>query len=74
MKTKIIPFDTKTEKTTNQLLDNAVDLLYNIFSDDDIFCSRLVQIPEENKIYSEQCENLNKNCILRYLKYYEKDL
>lgn len=74
MKTKTKTFDTKAEKTANQLLDNAVDLLYNMFSDDDIFCCKLLEIPEEERICSEQCENLNKDCILRYLKYYEKDV
>lgn len=74
MKTKTIPSNTKTEETADQLLDNAVDLLYNIFSEDDIFCCKLLDIPEEEKICSEQCENLSKECILRYLKHYEKNL
>lgn len=57
-----------------ELLNNAVSLLKDIYEDDDYFCERLLDNPEEEKICVECCDNLNEKCILRYLKHYKKDI
>lgn len=58
--------------TTEQLLDNALDYIYELVEQEDWICCELVAIPEEEKICSETCDNLCKDCIIRYLKHYKK--
>lgn len=57
------------------LLDNAVSMLKDIYEDDDSFCERLLDIPEEEKICEIYCdkEGVQCDCILRYLKHYKKE-
>lgn len=57
------------------LLDNAVSMLKDIYEDDDYFCERLLDIPEEEKICEVYCdkEGVQCDCILRYLKHYKKE-
>ena len=66
--------DTKNTKeiTPTQLLDNAIDYIYNLLkhSGYDI-CEFLHDIPEENTICANTCENMKKECILRFLKHYK---
>lgn len=60
------------EITPTQLLDNAIDYIYNLLkhSGYDI-CKFLHNITEENTICKNTCENMNKECILRFLKHYK---
>ena len=53
-------------------LKNAVSMLKDVYEDDDYFCERLCEFPEENEICEKCCDNLNEKCILRYLKHYKK--
>lgn len=55
----------------SQLLDNAIDYIYSLVQYDDWICEKLLDIPEEEKICSEGCENMNKECVLRFLKHYK---
>lgn len=59
--------------TTEQLLDNALDYIYELAGEEDWICKELLQIPEEEEICSETCDNLCKDCIMRFLKHYKKD-
>ena len=59
--------------TDKELLDNAVDVILNVYKDDDYFCSVLCEIPEEEKLCAETCTCPTKDCVLRFLKYYKKD-
>lgn len=54
------------------LLTNAVDLLLEVFEDDDIFCEALPDVSEEENKTCEMCEGLNNKCVLRYLKNYKE--
>lgn len=59
--------------TTEQLLDNALDYIYELAGEEDWICEELLQIPEENEICNETCDIFCKDCIKRYLKHYKKD-
>lgn len=59
--------------TTEQLLDNAIDYIYELVEQEDWICEELLGIPEENVICSETCDIFCKDCIMRYLKCYKKE-
>ena len=59
--------------TTEQLLDNAIDYIYELAGEEDWICEELLVIPEEKVICEETCENFCKDCIKRYLKHYKKE-
>lgn len=58
---------------SKQLLDNAIDYIYDIVYGQDWICEALLDIPKESKICDETCDNLCKECILRFLKHYKKE-
>ena len=58
--------------TTEQLLDNAIDYIYELTYQDSWICDELLEIPEEEKICAAYCQNLCKDCIIRFLKHYKK--
>ena len=57
---------------SEELLDNAVDYIYEVVYGQDWICEALLDIPEEEKICSAYCQNLCKDCVLRFLKHYKK--
>ena len=57
--------------TDKQYLDRALDFIVNVIPEENI-CEELLDIPEEAKICEENCENLNRFCVLRYFKHYKK--
>ena len=59
--------------TTEQLLDNALNYIYELVEQEDWICCALLEIPEEEKVCEETCDNLCKDCIKRYLKHYKKE-
>lgn len=63
----------KNNMTTEQLLDNAIDYIYELVEQDDWICEELLIIPEEEKICKETCDNFCKDCIIRFLKHYKKE-
>jgi hypothetical protein len=56
--------------TTEQLLDNAIEYIYELVEQEDWICEALLVIPEEEKICSETCDIICKDCIIRFLKHY----
>ena len=63
----------KNDITTEQLLDNAIDYIYELVEQEDWICEGLLSIPEENEVCSETCDNFCKDCIMRYFKCYKKE-
>lgn len=59
--------------TNEQLLENALDYIEEIVQDEDWICTGLHNIPEEYDYCADNCENLSKDCIKRYLKHYKKE-
>lgn len=59
--------------TTEQLLNNALEYIYELVEQEDWICEELLQIPEEKEICEETCDILCKDCIKRYLKHYKKE-
>ena len=59
-------------ETKEALLDKALNLIVELCKDDDNICCALHEIPKENKYCAEHCDNFNKSCVLRYLKYNNK--
>ncbi len=52
--------------TDSQLLDKALDFIVEREEDNDYICVELHDIPEELEICSKDCQNLNRNCVLRF--------
>lgn len=58
---------------TKQLLDNAIEFIRELNEEEDWLCCDLFEIPEEQEICEKTCDNnLNRDCIIRYLKNYKK--
>ena len=47
--------------TTEQLLDNAIDYIYELAGEEDWICEELLVIPEEKEICEETCDNFCKD-------------
>lgn len=58
--------------TDSQYLDKALDFIVEREKDDDYICCALLDIPKEHEICSEDCQNLCRNCVLRFLENYKK--
>ena len=58
--------------TDTQYLDKVLDFIVEREQDGDYICSELHDIPEEEEICSKDCQNLCRNCVLRFLKNYKK--
>lgn len=58
--------------TDSQYLDKALDFIVEREKSDDYICSELLDIPEECEMCRKDCQNLCRNCVLRFLKYYKK--
>jgi hypothetical protein len=58
--------------STKKLLQNAIDFLIELWGEQDTFCETLVKIPKEEKICEKNCDNVNAECVKRFLKYYKK--
>ena len=54
-----------------EYLDRAIDFIVDREEENDYICEKLHEIPEEFKICSEDCHNLDHWCILRFLKHYK---
>jgi hypothetical protein len=54
-----------------EYLDRAIDFIIDREEENDYICEKLHEIPEEFKICSEDCQNLDHWCILRFLKHYK---
>ena len=54
-----------------EYLDRAIDFIVDREEENDYICEKLHEIPEEFKVCSEDCQNLDHWCILRFLKHYK---
>ena len=59
--------------TDSQFLDKALNFIVEREEDNDYICEKLHEIPEEHNICAEDCENINRSCILRFLKHYKEE-
>lgn len=57
--------------TDKEYLDKALDLIVKLEGDNDYICEELCKIQKENDFCADNCENFDRFCVLRYLKYYE---
>lgn len=55
--------------TDKEYLDRALDFIVQGIPEENI-CEELLDIPEEADICERDCQNLDRFCVLRYLKYY----
>lgn len=58
--------------STEELLQKAIDFIIDLWGERDTFCTALLDIPKEAKKCKKNCNNLNAECVKRYLKYYNK--
>jgi hypothetical protein len=58
--------------TDKEYLDLALEYIIDIDYTDNI-CETLHNIPEEMDVCARECQNLDRFCILRFLKYYKKN-
>lgn len=58
--------------TDSQYLTNALDFIVEREQDNDYICERLHEIPKEFDICAKDCQNLCRNCVLRFLENYEQ--
>ena len=57
--------------TDKEYLDKALDFIIELIDGDDYICEKLLDIPEEHEICVSTCQNLDKFCVYRFLKYYK---
>ncbi len=57
--------------TDSQYLDRAIDFIAKREEASDYICCALHAIPKEYDICANDCENINRNCVLRFLKNYK---
>lgn len=60
--------------TDSQYLDKALNFIVKQEEDNDYICTRMLEIPEEYEICVKDCQNLNKICVLRFLKRYKNEV
>ena len=54
--------------TNKEFFDEALDFIVEREQDNDYICDVLNDISEETDICAEKCQNLNKSCVLRFLR------
>lgn len=59
--------------TDSQYLDNALDFIVEREEADDYICESLHEIKEEYEVCANDCQNMNRNCVLRFLRHYRED-
>ena len=60
--------------TDSQYLDKALDFIVEQEKENDYICTRMLVIPEEYEVCVNNCQNLNKNCVRRFLKRYKNEV
>ena len=63
----------KDSKPKDKTLDKALDFIVEREESNDYICEELLSIPNEAVYCADNCQNLNKECIKRFLKHYEKN-
>lgn len=59
--------------TDSQYLEKALDFIVEQEGENEYICEELHNIPEEFEICAYDCQNLNRNCVLRFLKHYKSN-
>lgn len=57
------------EKT---MLDKALDFIVETQEDNDYICEKMSEFSDEWDYCVNNCQNLKKECVIRFLKHYEK--
>lgn len=60
--------------TDSQYLDKALDFIVEQEKENDYICTRMLEIPEEYEVCVNNCQNLNRICVLRFLKRYKNEV
>ena len=61
-----------TEQEQEVYLDKALYFIVDQFeTDPSIICEKLHEIDEELVYCGNNCKNFNRECVLRFLKYYQ---
>lgn len=58
--------------TDSQYLCNALDFIVEREEENDYICEKLHDIPQEFEICARDCQNINRNCVLRFLEHYKE--
>lgn len=59
--------------TDSQYLDKALDFIVEQEKENDYICTRMHEIPEEYEVCANDCQNLDRICVLRFLKRYNNE-
>ena len=59
--------------TDSQYLSKALDFIVEREKDNDYICEKLHEIPDEFVLCSKDCQNLCRNCVLRFLEHYKNE-
>ena len=57
----------------SQYLDKALDFIVEQEKENDYICTRMHEIPEEYEVCANDCQNLDRICVLRFLKRYNNE-
>lgn len=60
--------------TDSQYLDKALEFIVEQEKENDYICTRMLEIPEEYEVCVNDCQNLNRICVLRFLKRYKNEV
>ena len=60
--------------TDSQYLNKALDFIVEQERENDYICTRMLEIPEEYEVCVNNCQNLNRICVLRFLKRYKNEV
>ena len=53
---------------TDDMLSEAIDYIKEIEEENDYICEKLMNIPEEEEVCAENCNNLERDCVVRFLR------
>lgn len=60
-------------KAKEALLNKALDFILEREESNDYICEILLSIPDEGNYCENNCQNLKKECVKRFLKHYENN-
>jgi len=58
--------------TDSEYLDKALDFIVEREENNDYICCELHKIPDEEDLCAKDCQGVDRQCVLRFLKYYQK--
>lgn len=63
----------KDSKSKDILLDKALDFIVETQEDNDYICEKMSEFSDEWDYCCNNCQNLQKECVIRFLKHYENN-